>query len=259
MEQQLAWAAGRPGEEDSMLSIQSDTEAYYGRLTRARDFSRRAVDSAVRADSKETAGLWEANEALREAEFGNAADAKKDVDAALKLSQGRDVKIISALALGRAGESARAYSLAEDIGKSAPTHTVLKIYFLPTIRAASAAGKDDPAQAVVDLEPTAPYDLATPGPINALYPPYVRGLAYLALHNGTAALAEFQKLYDHPGITGNEPVGALARLGMGRAYMLAGNVSKAKAAYQEFFSLWKDADPDIPVLKQAKGEYAKLQ
>jgi len=259
MEQQLAWAAGRPGEEDSMLSIQSDTEAYYGRLTRARDFSRRAVDSAVRADSKETAGLWEANEALREAEFGNAADAKKDVDAALKLSQGRDVKIISALALGRAGESSRANSLAEDIGKAAPTHTVLKIYFLPTIRAASAAGKDDPAQAVVDLEPTAPYDLATPGPINALYPPYVRGLACLALHNGTAAVAEFQKLYDHPGITGNEPIGALARLGMGRAYTLSGNVSKAKAAYQEFFSLWKDADPDIPVLKQAKGEYAKLQ
>ena len=130
---------------------------------------------------------------------------------------------------------------------------------MPTIRAASEVGKDNPAQAVVDLEPTVPYDLATPGPINSLYPPYLRGVAYLAAHNGTAAAAEFQKLYDHPGIVGNVPVGALARLEMGRAYMLSGNVSKAKAAYQEFFSLWKDADPDIPVLKQAKGEYAKLQ
>jgi tetratricopeptide (TPR) repeat protein len=258
MEQQVTWAAGRPGEEDAMLSTQSDTEAYYGRLTRARDFSRRAADSAVRADSKETAGLWEANEALREAEFGNTTDAKKNVDAALALSQGRDVKLLSALALARAGDSGRAKGLAEDIEKAAPTHTILKIYFLPTIRAAIEVGKDNPSQAVVDLEPTAPYDLATPGPINDLYPAYVRGLAYLATHNGTAAAAEFQKLYDHPGIVTNGPIGALARLEMGRAHALSGNVSKAKAAYQEFFSLWKDADADIPILKQAKAEYAKL-
>ena len=259
MEQQVTWAAGRPGEEDAMLSNQSDTEAYYGRLLRARDFSRRAVDSAARADSKETAGIWEANEALREAEFGNTADAKKEVDSALRLSQGRDVKVMSALALARAGDSARAKSLADDIEKAAPTHTVLKIYFLPTIRAAAEISKDNPAQAVVDLEPTVPYDLATPGPINSLYPAYVRGLAYLAAHNGTAATAEFQKLYDHPGIITNLPIGALARLGMGRACVLSGNASKAKAAYQEFLSLWKNADPDIPILKQAKAEYAKFQ
>jgi serine/threonine protein kinase/tetratricopeptide (TPR) repeat protein len=259
MEQQLAWAAGRPGEEDAMLSTQSDTEAYYGRLTRARDFSRRAVDSAERADSKETAGLWEANEALREAEFGNLAEAKKDVDAALKLSQGRDVKLLSALTLGRAADSTRAASLADEIEKAAPTHTILKIYFLPTIRAAIEVGKNNPAQAVVDLEPTVPYDLGTPVPISNLYPPYVRGLAYLASHNGTAAAAEFQKLYDHSGIITNSPLGALARLGMARACALSGDASKAKAAYQEFFSLWKDADPDIPILKQAKSEYAKLQ
>jgi tetratricopeptide (TPR) repeat protein len=259
MEQQMAWAAGRPGEEDTMLSIQSDTEAYFGRLARARDFSRRAVESAIRADSPETAGIWQANEALREAEFGNPADAKKQADAALKLSPGRDVKIISALALARAGDSARANSLADEIEKSAPTYSVLKIFFLPTIHAASEVAKDDPAQAVTDLELTAPYDLATPVPINALYPAYVRGLAYLAAHNGTAAATEFQKLYDHPGIVANVPVGALARLGMGRASVLSGNTAKAKAAYQEFFALWKDADPDIPVLKQAKAEYAKLQ
>ena len=258
MEQQLAWAAGRPGEEDSMLSVQSDTEAYYGRLARARDVSRRAVDSAVRADSKETAGLWQANEGLREAEFGNPAEARKNVDAALKLSQGRDVKLLSALALARAADSVRAASLVDDIEKSAPTNTILKIYFLPTIRAAIEIGKDNPSQAVVDLEPTLPYDLASPAPINDLFPPYVRGLAYLASRNGAAAATEFQKLYDHPGIVGNEPIGALARLGMGRACAMSGNVSKAKAAYQEFFSLWKDADPDIPVLKQAKAEFAKL-
>jgi tetratricopeptide (TPR) repeat protein len=259
MEQQLAWAAGRPGEEDVMLSTQSDTEAYSGRLARARDFSRRAVDSAVRADSRETAGLWKANEALRESEFGNTEEVKRGVDAALKLSQGRDVKIMSALALARAGDSARANSLADDIEKSAPTHTVLKIYFLPTIRAAIEIGKDHPTQAVVDLEPTAPYDLATPVPISNLYPPYVRGLAYLASHNGMAAAAEFQKLYDHPGIIANLPIGALARLEMGRACALSGNVSKAKAAYQEFFTIWKDADPDIPILKQARAEFAQLQ
>ena len=259
MEQQVAWAAGRPGEEDGMLSTQSDTEAYYGRLTHARDFSRRAVDSSLRADSKETAGLWEANEALREAEFGNTAESKRAVDAALALSQGRDVKLLSALALARVGDSVRAASLAEDIEKAAPTHTILKIYYLPTIRAAIEIGKDNPAQAVVDLEPTVPYDLGVPAPISNLYPPYVRGLAYLAAHNGTAAATEFQKLYDHPGIVQNLPIGALARLGMGRACALSGNVSKSKVAYQEFFSLWKDADPDIPILKQAKAEYAKLQ
>jgi hypothetical protein len=130
---------------------------------------------------------------------------------------------------------------------------------LPTIRAAIEVGKDNPAQAVMDLEPTVPYDLASPAPISNLYPPYVRGLAYLATHNGTAAAAEFQKLYDHPGIVTNVPIGTLARLDMGRAYALSGNVGKAKAAYQEFFSLWKDADPDIPILKQAKVEYARLQ
>ena len=127
------------------------------------------------------------------------------------------------------------------------------------IRAAAEISKDNAAQAVVDLEPTAPYDLATPGPINSLYPPYVRGLAYLAAYDGTAAMAEFQKLYDHPGIVANLPIGALARLGMGRASALSGNVGKAKTAYQEFFTLWKDADPNLPVLQQAKGEYAKLQ
>jgi tetratricopeptide (TPR) repeat protein len=259
MEQQMAWAAGRPGEEDIMLSTQADTEAYYGRATRSRDFSRRAVDSAVRAGSKETAGLWEASQALREAEFGNAAEAKKDVDAALALSPGRDVKLLSALALARAGEAPRATTLAEELEKAAPTHTILKIYFLPTIRAAIAIDKENPTQAVVELEPTVPYDLGGPGPIASLYPPYVRGLAYFAAHNGTAAALEFQKLYDHPGLVGNELNGSLSRLDMGRAYALSGNSSKAKAAYQEFFTLWKDADPDVPVLRQAKAEYAKLQ
>jgi hypothetical protein len=259
MEQQVSWAAGRPGEEDAMLSTQADTDAYYGRLPRARNYSRRAVAAAVRADSKETAGLWQANESLREAEFGNVVEAQKYVDAALALSQGRDVKLIAALALARAGESARALALVDDIEKAAPTNTILKIYFLPTIRAAIEVGRSNPSQAIVDLEATAPYDLASPSPMNYLYPPYVRGLAYLAARNGTAASAEFKKLYDHPGIVLNEPIGALARLGMGRAYVLAGDSAKAKAAYQEFFGLWKDADPDIPILKQAKAEYAKLQ
>ena len=258
MEQQVSWAAGRPGEEDTMLSTQSDTDAYYGRLQRARDYSRRAVDAAVRADSKETAGIWEANEALREAEFGNVAESEKNVDAALALSQGRDVKLIAALASARGGESARAQALIHDLEVAAPANTILKIYFLPTIRAVIEVGNNNPSQAIVDLEATAPYDLASPVPINNLYPPYVRGLAYLNARNGTAAAGEFKKLYDHSGIVLNEPIGALARLNMGRAYALSGDSSKAKVAYQEFFSLWKDADSDIPVFKQAKAEFAKL-
>jgi eukaryotic-like serine/threonine-protein kinase len=259
MEQQVAWGAGKPGDEDPLLAIQSDTEAYYGRMNKARDFSRRAVDSAVRADSKETAASWQVNGALREAELDNAAVARQGVTTALVLSPGRDVKVVAALTLARIGDVPRAKALVGELEKNYPLNTVLKVYWLPTINAALALNTGNPSQATMDLEAASPYELGNPGFINYLYPAYVRGQAYLLAHNGTAAAAEFEKLLDHRGIVLNFVTGALAHLQIGRAYAMSGDTAKAKAAYQDFLTLWKDADPDIPILKQAKAEYAKLQ
>ena len=260
MDQQLAWAAGKAGEEDPILSAHSDTAAYFGRLSQARDFTRKAVDSAVRADSKETAALWEVNAALREAELGNAASARQGVAAALALSPGRDVKVITALTLARIGDAARARGLADELEKSYPTNTLLKLYWLPTINAAIKLNKGNASHALVDLEAAAPYELGQAAMlINYLYPAYIRGQADLLAHNGNAAVAEFQKLLDHSGIVVNFVTGSLAHLQIARAYAMAGDTTKAKAAYQSFFNLWKDADPDILVLKTAKTEYAKLQ
>ena len=261
MKQQIAWGAGKPGAEDPLLSAQSDTEAYYGRLTKARDFSRRAVDSAVRGDSKETAALWQVNAALREAEFGNATAAKQGLTSAIALAPGRDVKVLAALTSARVGETMRAKTMIEDLERNNPSNTVLKLYWLPTLKATIELNGGNSAQALVLLEAAAPYELGEPPPLQlgTLYPTYLRGQAYLMEHNGTAAAAEFQKSLDHRGIVLNFSLGALAHLGLARAYVVSGDTAKGKAAYQDFFALWKDADPDIPILKEAKVEYAKLQ
>jgi len=259
MQRQVDWAAGRPGEEDQMLSTHSDTQAYYGRLSEARDLSRRAVDVAVRSDSKETAALWQANAGLREAELGNAAVAKQQVSAALAKAPGRDVKVLAAMTLARVGDNARAKSMVEQLEKSEPTNTMLKIYWLPTIKAAIEINSGNSPQALIDLEAPAPYELGGPSPFGYLYPVYVRGQAYLGSHNGAAAAREFQKILDHRGIVVNFPLGALAHLQLGRAYALAGDKIKARSAYQDFLNVWKEADPDIPILKEANAEYAKLQ
>jgi ATP/maltotriose-dependent transcriptional regulator MalT len=261
MQQQLDWGAGKPGDEDPLLSAQSDTEAYYGRLAKARDFSRRAADSALRVDSKETAALWQVNGALREAEFGNAAVARQNVAAALATSPGRDVKVLASLALSRAGDTARAKTMIDELEKTNPFNTVLKVYWLPTLKAAIDLAKGNSAEALVSLEAAAPYEQGQPPPaqFGTLYPAYLNGYAYLAAHNGTAAAAEFQKFLDHRGLVVNFPLATLARVGLGRAYTLSGDKTKAKAAYQDFLNLWKDADPDIPILKEAKAEYEKLQ
>ncbi len=261
MEQQLAWSAGKPGSEDPLLSAQSDTEAYDGHLARARDFSRRAVDSAIRADSKETAALWQVNAALREAEFGNPVEARKGMAAALALAPGRDVKVEAALILARIGDSAPAKAMVQELEKSNPSNTVLKLYWAPTLKAAIELNGGNAAQALVFLEAAAPYELGEPPPITqgSLYPVYLRGEAYLQQHKGNEAATEFQKILNHRGIVGNFLTGALAHLGLGRANAMSGDTAKSRAAYQEFFALWKDADSDIPILKQAKTEYAKLQ
>jgi tetratricopeptide (TPR) repeat protein len=201
------------------------------------------------------------NSALREAEFGNPAIAKQDVAAGVALTPGRDVEMLGALALARSGETVRAKTIVAELEKTYPSQTVLKVYWLPAIKAAIELNANNAAQSVVYLEAAAPYDLGTPPQfqVGTMYPAYVRGLAYLAERNGPAAAAEFQKVLDHRGLVMNFVTGAMARLGLARAYAMAGDTAKAKSAYQDFLTLWKDADPDIPILKQAKAEYAKLQ
>jgi serine/threonine protein kinase len=257
MEQQVASTAGRPLYEDWLLNAQADTEAYYGRLNKSRGFARRAVDSAVRADAREVAARWQVMAAWREAELGNTAAAKQGVTAALALAPGWRVKAFAALTLARVGDSPRAKALAEELRKEHPTNALLKQYYLPVIDAAVELDKNNSSKAIVDLEGAAAYELSYWSAY--LYPAYARGQAYLLAHDGTAAAAEFQKLLDRKGIVGNFVTGALAHLQLGRAYAMQGDTAKAKAAYQDFLALWKDADPDIPILKQAKAEYAKLK
>jgi serine/threonine protein kinase/Flp pilus assembly protein TadD len=259
MERQVAWAAGRPNEEDQMLSLHADTQAYYGRLGKARDLARRASDSAVRSDAKETGAQWLVYQALREAELGNLAVARQGVARALALAPGRDVKVLAAVALVRTGESAQSRTILEALQKSEPTNTYLKVYWFPVIEASIAMAQQAPDRAIVALEPTLPYELGSPPPVTTMYPPYIRGLAYLAQKNGPAAAAEFQKFLDHPGIVQNFLLGSLARIQLARAYAVSGDTAKAKGEYQDFLKLWKDADPDIPILKEAKAEYARLQ
>ncbi len=255
MEQQLTWAVGKPGDEDALLSLQSDTEAYYGRMKKAREYSLRAVNSAVNADSQETAALWQVNIGLREAEVGDSEQAIRDVDAALELSPGKEVKQIAALALARAGAASRAGKIAEELGKTYPSDTILNLYGLPTIYAASALSRGDTSRALAILDRVTPYELAEG---QNLYPAYLRGQAYLMAHNGPAATAEFQKLLDHRGLMVNFITGSLAHLQIARAYAMSGNAAKAKAAYLEYFGLWNNADSGLSVLRQAKTEFAKL-
>jgi eukaryotic-like serine/threonine-protein kinase len=266
MARQVAWAAGKPGADDLLLAFEADTAAYSGRLSKAQDLSRRAVASAERAEEKETAARYEAAAALREALFGNAAKARESAGTALGLSTGRDVQYGVALALvfggGAAREQAKSERLADDLSKRFPEDTVVRFNYLPTIRAQLALNRNDFSKAINTLQAAAPYELGSPGSFSsyaALYPVYVRGEAYLATHQGSEAAAEFQKILDHRGVVFNEPIGALAHVQLGRAYSMQGDTAKARAAYQDFLTLWKDADPGIPILKQAKAEYAKLQ
>jgi eukaryotic-like serine/threonine-protein kinase len=261
MAAQTAWAAGRPGEEDQMLNIEADTEAYYGRMAKARDLARRAADSAVRADAKETAAQWIVWQAVREVEVGDISAAKQSVARALALAPGRDVRVLSALVLARAGESSQAKAIIDALKKAESTNMYLKDYWFPVVEASMDLAQHTPDRAIIALEPSLPYELGSPTPENTgtLQPAYLRGLAYLAQKNGLAAAAEFQKLIDHAGVVQNFLLGSIARLQLARAYVVSGDTVKAKSAYQAFFNLWKDADPDVPMLKQAKAEYTKLQ
>jgi len=198
----------------------------------------------------------EADAALREALFGNSTETRERAADALGLSSSWRVRSVAALAPAFAGDAERARTLADDLANRFPDHTLVQSYDVPTIRAQLALSHDDPAAAIEILHATVPYEVSDGG---VLYPAYVRGQAYLAAHKGEEAAAEFQKILDHRGIVVNEPIGALAHLGLGRAYALSGNKTKAKSAYQDFLVLWKDADLDIPILRQAKSESVILQ
>ncbi|MGA8675354.1 MAG: tetratricopeptide repeat protein, partial [Candidatus Acidiferrales bacterium] len=256
MAQQVAWSSGKPGVEDVLLSSEAYTAAFSGRLGMARELSRRAVDSAQRAEEKEVAAGYRADAALREALFGNPVEARQQAAAALALSHGRDVQYEAALALAFAGDAVHAQTLADDLDKRFPEATILQFNYLPTIHAQLALSRNDSSKAVDALQAAMPFELGVAG---GLYPIYVRGEAYLAARQGSEAAAEFQKIVDHRGIVVSEPIGALAHLQIGRAYVMQGDTAKAKPAYQDFLTLWKDADPDIPILIAAKSEYAKLK
>ena len=263
MKQQSDWAIGKPGAEDRMLSLESDTEAWSGKLGKARGLSRQAVGSARRSDKKEPAALWQANAAIREALFGNADAARQDAAAAAALAPGsHDAEAQAALAYALAGDAAHAQSLADDLAKRFPQDTVVQSVWLPTTRAQIETSRKYSARSIELLQTTAPYELGMlsgSAPNSCLYPVYVRADAYLSAHQGQFAAAEFQKILDHRGLLWNCATGALAHLGLARAYAIQGDTAKAHAAYQDFLALWKDADLDIPILKEAKAEYAKLQ
>jgi eukaryotic-like serine/threonine-protein kinase len=246
-----------------MLNMESDTAAYSGHLEHARELSRRAMDNAQRAGEKDAPALYSGTSGLREAWFGNRDEARRRATLAMKLSTGRDLQYFAALALAYARDDARAGALADDLDKRFPEDTIVRFNYLPTVRAKLALNQGDASGAIESLGAAAPYELgettATDLHWTAMFPVFVRGEAYLAARQGVQAAAEFQKILDHRGLVLNQPIGALAHLGLGRAYVLQGDLPKAKVAYQDFLTLWKDADQDIPVLKKAKAEYAKLQ
>jgi eukaryotic-like serine/threonine-protein kinase len=272
MAEQQQWYAGKP-EENMGLALASDTEAYGGHLGEARELTRRAVDSAIRADSKENGAIWQENAAIEQAAYGNPAEARQSAAEALKLaptSQG--VEVEAALAFAMAGDTARAESLAQDLGNRFPLDTQMQSLWLPAIQAQLALDKKNPATALTALQAASPIELgqiAFVANMSCLYHVYIPGEAYLAAGQGKEAAAEFQKIIDHSGIVWNCWTGALARLGVARANALQSRTSqgtdadaarvRALAAYKDFLTLWEDADPDIPILKEAKAEYAKLQ
>jgi len=256
MVQLVSAAMGKPGAEDMLLAMHANTEGWYGKLKNARELTRKAMDSAQHNDAKEAAAAYQAAAALRDVEAGNQGQARAEANTAVKLAPNRDVRTMAALALARAGDTAGAEKLAAELDKTFPLDTLVQRYWLPTIRAAVALQRKDPNRAIELLKVASPIEL---GDTANLLPVYLRGEAYLMLHDGSRAAAEFQKFIDHRGVVMNFPWGALAHLGLARAYAMQGDTTKAKIAYQDFLTLWKDADPDIPILKEAKAEYAKLQ
>ena len=252
------------GSEDSMSNYESFALGYSGRLQGANAKSRQAVDLAHQGAHIERAALFQTGAALRQALFGSASAARHSAGAALDLSKAGEVQYGVAFALAVAGDASRSQRLADDLERRFPENTSVRFNYLPVLRARLALARRDPARALELLQSASHYELGFPrsaavGSFGALYPVYVRGEAYLATRQGAEAAAEFQKILDHRGIVGADPIGALARLQLARALALAGDRSKAVTAYQDFLTLWQNADADVPILVRAKAEYARLQ
>jgi tetratricopeptide (TPR) repeat protein len=262
MQQEVSWAAGKANGEDTLLAAQSDTEAYFGRLQKAREFTQRAVAAAQKADLPESAATWEVEAGMREAVFGNPAEARKDAQEALKLAPtSKDVRALAALVLARAGDEAKAHEIADDLRALYVSNTAIQKAWLPVVRAQAAIYQKKNSEAVQLLEVVAPYEMGQlTGNLSdsCMIPAQLRGEAFLGLQQGAHALVEFQKIEHNPGIIGNCWSGPVAILGEARAETQSGFTGEAKAAYQKFFEIWKNADSDIPVLKQARAEAAKL-
>jgi len=258
MKEEADSATGKSTYEDTILDAQADVETYYGRVAQARELQRQAKSATKTADIEEKAAEYDANAAWREAEIGNFALTRKHSAASLAHSNGSAVRAKIAMALARIGDVSQSEKIAAQLEAQYPRSTVVQSFTLPTIRALMEVSRNRPAQAIEILQPVIPYELGEQG-FGNLQPAYVRGLAYLQLGKGTEAAAEFQKLINQPGVVGTFVTGALAHLQLGRSNQMMGNVDEARRHYQDFFALWKGADPDVPILKQAKAEYAKLQ
>jgi len=264
VERAAALAAGRTGAEDLMSDMEGSVLAYSGHLREARRMSQRAEDLAQQAGQRERSAQYEAEAAVREALFGNRLQACRRAAAALGLSKGRDVEYVTAIALALCGDSSRSKALASDLETRFPEDTLVRFNYVPTVRALIALNYGKPSNAIDLLETARPYELGFVARDNAalvgsLYPVYVRGLAYLAEDEGAKAAGEFEKILDHRGIVAADPVGAVARLQLGRAFALSRDMNKAKTAYHDFLTFWSNADPDIPILQRARVEYAALQ
>jgi tetratricopeptide (TPR) repeat protein len=264
MDRIVAQAKGKQGAEHALANLEALALAGSGRLKLARQSSSRAMDLAGQAGGREAAASYQAARAVWEAVCGNAAEARTNAAAALALSNGRDVEYAAGLALALSGDSSRSQPLADDLEKRFPEDTFAKFTYVPVLLALSALERQKPLDSVERLQIALPFEMAVNGLnfsfyLGGLHSAYVRGGALVAAHRYTDAVAEFQKILHHRGIVGADPISALAHLQLGRAFALSGNLVKSKTAYQDFLSLWNDADPDIPIFKQAKAEYAELQ
>jgi tetratricopeptide (TPR) repeat protein len=267
MEREAALPREKPGVDDWMSNAEAFVSAYSGHLAEARKMSQRAADLARKAERRDTEALYEADAAMREALFGNALAARQRAGDAVELSKSRDVEYGAAFALALSGDSSRSQKLAEDLSRRFPEDTIVRFTYVPTIRALVALNHSQPSKAIELLQTAISYEGGTPIEggsefllgAGSFYPAYVRGLAYLASHHGTEAAAEFEKILDHRGVVLCDPIGALAYVQVARTYALSGDKTKAKSAFQDFFTMWKEADPDIPIFKQVKAEYTKVK
>jgi tetratricopeptide (TPR) repeat protein len=259
MAHEVAWAMGKPGVEDEIIYFEADSATYAGQLAKAKTLTQRAMASPRSAEEKDRAARHGTGMALREALFGNVTEARKAATTVLRFSADRDVEAARAIALALARDTQEAESIAVDLATRFPDDTLVQFNYLPAIRASIFLVQNAASKAIEELHVASPYELGALPAEMSFMPVYVRAQSYLAANDGAAAVAEFQKILDHRGVVVNGAIGALAHLGLGRAYALEGDIARARTAYQDFLALWKDADLDIPIFREAKSEYSKLR